>query len=286
MDISLHWTEQFARYGVAIVRGLVDREYCDGALERVRAIIGHDLPLHEWNKENTPELYQPFAEGYTEPEPVFAAVYDQPRLRAALDEMLGGPGRWNGERINYLFLKPYDPNAKAELSPTGHIDFGNQLVPILYRGFLFQVSLVDTEPFSGNMSYFPGTHKDVQKILIDNPEHIFKNAMPDVPMPEPLEFVAQAGDVVFWSHLVMHSGNVSHAAGRTPRCALTCECFNREWPLVVDPVNPNLSPWERSFAQNGYYEEKRGRAVELDNLKQREIYWSHIREKAAEKKAA
>jgi len=254
---NLHWTERFVRDGFVILKGLAGREFCEAALPRVREIIKHDLPLNEWNTENTPVLYHPFIEGYTPPEAVLDRLFDQPRLLAAIDELLGGPGHWNQVRNYYLFLKPYNPDIEAKLTPHGHIDFPNQLIPILYRGFLFQVSLVDSEPFSGNITFYPGTHKLVQKALLDKPDLQFPNGMPDVPLPEPVEFVAEAGDVVFWHHLIMHEGNESHAANRTPRVALTGEVFRENFLTKVDPAQPDLSPWERRLALNGYYEETR-----------------------------
>ena len=271
-----NWTERFVRDGFVILKGLIDREFCEAALPRVREIVNNDLPPNEWTKANTPTLYHPFIKGYTPPEPVLDKLFDQPRLLAAIDELFGGPGRWNQTRNYYLFLKPYDPEAEAKLTAHGHIDFPNQLIPILYRGFLFQVSLVDSEPFSGNISFYPGTHRLVQKTLMDNPDLQLPNGMPDVPLPEPVEFVAEAGDVVFWHHLVMHEGNASHAAGRTPRVALTGEVFCEQFLTEVDAARSDLSPWERSLALNGSYKETR---PEIENayFAKRQEYFESLR---------
>jgi len=197
---------------------------------------------------------------------------------AAIEAMFGATGGWNRKRNYYLFLKAYNPDAEAKLQPRGHIDFPNQPVPVLYRGFVLQVSLVDSEPFSGNITHFPSTHRTVQKLLIDNPDLQFPNAMPEVPLPEPVEFVAEAGDVVFWHHLVLHEGNPSHAAGHTPRIALTVEAFRDHWLTEVDPANPHLSPWERSLALNGPYEEQRPE-IEREVMAKRQEYFESLRPK-------
>jgi len=255
VDTSIPWTEHFSQYGFAVRRGLVDRDYCAAALADVRRITGNDLPLNEWTTENTQLLHRPFYEGSTPPEPVLEGVFEQPGVREAVEALYGGPGHWNEARNFYIFLRPYNPKGTQRLSPKGHIDFGNQPVPILYRGFTFQIALNDTEPFSGNLTIYPGTHKSVQKALIDDPQKQWQSGLADIEMPEPFEFVAQAGDVLFMHHLVCHSGNDSHADGRSPRVALHCETFRDEWLRVIDPARTDLSPWERSLAHNGYFEE-------------------------------
>jgi hypothetical protein len=255
IDESLDWTEHFVQYGFAVRKGLAGKAYCEQALLEVLRLTGNDLPLQEWSTENTKVLHRPFYEGATPPEPELERIFEQPRVRAAIEELYGGPGHWNQARNFYIFLRPYNPASQAKLSPRGHIDFGNQPIPPLYRGFTFQVALHDTEPFSGNLTIYPGTHKLVQQRLIENPELQYKSGNADVPMPEPFEFVAEAGDVLFMHHLVCHSGNESHAARRTPRVALHCEAFRDEWLRVIDPARLDLSPWERSLALNGYYEE-------------------------------
>jgi ectoine hydroxylase-related dioxygenase (phytanoyl-CoA dioxygenase family) len=276
LDESLHWTEHFARYGFAVCRGLVDREFCDEALADIRRKIDNDLPLQEWSTENTPVLHRPFFEGGTPPEPTLDRIFEQPRLRAAIEELYGGPGHWNEAKNYYIFLRPYDPKSEAKFSPRGHIDFGNQPVPALYRGFTFQVALADTEPFSGNLTIYPGTHITVQKQIIENPEQQYKSGTVELDAPEPFEFVAKAGDVLFMHHIVMHAGNPGHAANRSPRIALHCEAFRDEWLHSIDPSQPNLSAWQRSLAHNGAYEEA-GEVVEYQMTKRNE-YLEKLRE--------
>jgi len=275
IDDTLHWTEHFAQYGFAVRRGLVGRDYCERALAEVRRLTDNDLPLQEWSTENTKVLHRPFYQGATPPEPVLEQIFEEPGVRAAIEELYGGPGHWNEARNFYIFLRPYNPQSQAKLSPRGHIDFGNQPVPPLYRGFTFQVALHDTEPFSGNLTIYPGTHKTVQQRLIEEPELQYASGNADVPMPEPFEFVAQAGDVLFMHHLVCHSGNESHDAIRTPRVALHCEAFRDEWLGTIDPSRPDLSPWERSLAFNGYYEEPA--AVKEYQVQKRDEYLESLR---------
>ena len=71
-------------------------------------------------------------------------------------------------------------------------------------------------------------------------------------LPEPYEFVAEAGDVLFMHHLSLHSGNHSHSENRVPRIALCVDAWRDDWLTEIDPAD-SLPPWPRSLAQNGAY---------------------------------
>lgn len=284
LDFSLPWPDFYARYGFAVLPGLVDRAFCDEALARVREIVRCDKPLNQWATPEVPTLYRGYFEHAGTIDPVFEKLFHQPRLVAAIETLFGGPGHWNRERNYYLFLRPFEPKAAAGLSPQGHIDFGNQPIPLLYRGFTFQVSLVDTEPFSGNITIFPGTHAAVQKYLLEHPGEQFPSGLKDLgPTPAPYEFVARPGDVLFMHHLVFHSGNASHAAGRSPRVAIHAEAFRDAWLHELDPARGNLSPWERSLAHNGPV--RTTDDIEAVNMGLRRKYLADMR-KAAQDEAA
>jgi hypothetical protein len=64
--------------------------------------------------------------------------------------------------------------------------------------------------------------------------------------------------------------------GRTPRVALTGEVFRETFLTKVDPSEPDLSPWERSLALNGYYEETRPE-IENDYFAKRQEYFEGLR---------
>lgn len=279
-SVAMHWTDFYVENGFAIVPGLVDRGYCDEALDEARRIVKHDLPVSVWTTRNTPVLYTPYFEEAGSTNPVFDRLLEQPRLVAAIETMFGGPGHWDRRRNYYLFLRSFNPDGRAALTERGHIDFGSQPVPILYRGFTFQVLLADNEPFSGNLTLHPGTHKLVQKALIDNPARQFPSGLcEDIPQPPPVEFVGRAGDVCFMHHLVFHSGNDSHSANRRPRVAIHAEAFRERWLEAVDPTQGGLSPWERSVACNGAC--RPAPDTQVENLRRRREYVETLRKQAS-----
>lgn len=250
IDRSLHWTDHYVEHGFAVVKGAVGPGFTQPALAEVRRLLGHnDLPFHQWTKGTTPVRSTVPLSEYQ----FCNTIYDQPGIRGIIDTMFGSPDEWNGQRAWQLFVTPYDPEAKASLSNGGHIDFVETPIPIFGSGFMFQVSLVKTEPFSGNITIYPGTHKLVQRALVENPEMFFPSnpffkGLFDV---EPFEFVAEPGDVMIFHHLVGHAGNTNHAANRSPRIALHCQGLRQKWMHEIDPAAKGLGPWQRSLAFTG-----------------------------------
>jgi hypothetical protein len=289
VEPELHWTDHYAKYGFAIVPAVLDADYIDEAQSEVRRLVGNGLPFDQWTAENVPitsssgrvdasesddstksltdehRQHQPDRLGdsnyhggilhWSSPggddTPVLNRVYDQPRVRAAIDEMFGSSDLFNDERNFSLFIKPYGSNATRALNPVGHVDFVKKPIPIFGSGTPFQVSLVDKEPLGGNISVWPGTHRLVQKCLIGNPDWQYPTNWEDIPTGAPFEFVPAAGDMMFIHHLVAHAGNT--CCTRMPRVSLHCSAFQNEWVTEVDPAQPGLSPLLRGLAQNGRY---------------------------------
>lgn len=267
IDTSLHWTDHFAKHGFAVVKNILEPSFIQEALGEVKRLVNNGLPLDEWTCDNTPKL------GTQEHNEIFRKVYDQPKLRSAVDQMFGSPHCYTDERKFQLFFKPRDPAAKPELLKAGHIDFVDVPVPIFGNGFMVQVSLVDKQPFGGNITIWPGTHKVVQKRLMEDPTWRFPKNWDNISRGEPFEFVAGAGDALFFSHLVAHEGNP--CATPRPRISLHCQMLCKEW-LTEIKKDQDLSPWERSLAQNGPYK------VRGDEKKMMEAGYKARREKTPE----
>lgn len=250
---DLHWSEHYPKYGFAVAKKLLDDAFIADALREVRKIAGNDLPFDQWTTENTKHRY-----GDSSNNAVLAAVYDQPGIRAMIDTMFGSADAWDGARHFQLFISPYDTQRPADAPRKpfgGHIDFAdNKPFPVLGNGFVFQASLIDAEPGSGNIHIWPGTHKQVQAHAMADADWRYPKDIGDIDQPEPYEFVAEAGDVLIFSHLVLHSASPSCAAKRTPRIGLHCQANQHDWLSEVDPDAPQgLSPWAQSLAQNGRY---------------------------------
>jgi len=248
IDQKLHWTDHYAEYGFAVINDTLSQRFIDAALGEIREMFGHqNLPLNEWTAKNTPLRHNKPPKDLA----ICSTVYDQPGVRYVIDTMFGSPKEWDGTRMFQVFVTPYDESAKPEVSAEGHIDFVRTPVPIFGSGFVCQVSLVKTEPFSGNITIYPGTHKLIQKALVENPDLQYPEDLSKFLKVEPYEFVAEPGDAIVFHHLVGHAGNNNHAANRSPRLALHCLVDRGVWLNEIDPGDKTLSPWKRSLAHTG-----------------------------------
>jgi hypothetical protein len=237
IDPARPWTAHFVDYGFAVLKRLVDRELCGELLREVRRLLQDDRPLDEWGSESPGQKYMPLDVATM---PLLDSFAGNDRLRQALEEIFGSP---TSVVDNFsLWLNPYNPHGRPAFLPLGHIDSGDP-----DRGISWQVSLVDTEPFSGNTTIFPGTHRLVNEALRVRPELRGKGgAFLEVRRPfSPCEFVAEVGDVLFLHHLTCHSGNPSHAARRSPRVAIRAEAYYKGSERLA------LSPWQRSLLPPG-----------------------------------
>lgn len=252
IDQDLHWTEHYVEHGFAVIKRAFGPEFIEPALDEVKRLLDTELPPREWTSESHARRIP-----CNESMEVLPRIYDQPGVRDIIDTMFGDSREWNGERKFQLFVSAYNEKAEAKLSPAGHIDFVQCPVPIFGSGFMFQASLIDAEPFSGNLTIYPGTHRLIQKALIEDPDRRYPPDLRHLLVAEPFEFVGEAGDVIVFHHLVGHGGNHSHARNRTPRIVLHCQGLRNAWLNEVEPATPNLSPWQRSLACNGAYRVRR-----------------------------
>lgn len=250
IDKSMHWTDHYAKWGFAVVKNVVGQPFIEAALAEVRTRPGGEKPLTEWLQTDGVTGHFPYT---GKNHPVLATVYDQPGVRKVIDEMFGSPDVWNGERAFQLFVTGFNPEGKQELSPKGHIDFVRCPIPLLGSGFMFQLSLVKTEPFGGNITLYPGTHKQVQKCILDDETWRYPDGIDQIDAPDIFEFVADAGDMLLFSHLILHAGNYNHATHKSPRCCIHAQGLAKEWLDGIDPNEPNISPWKRSLAVNGAF---------------------------------
>jgi hypothetical protein len=237
IDTSIPWTEHFIKYGFAVLRNQVSPEFIERALQRIRENVegpGRDLPFDEWTVDNVKFV------GEVPGDPVLDTVYDQPNIRHIIDTMfgtseVGTPTGWSGVPAYRVFLTPFDPNYKPTRLWGGHIDFGGNMIPAFGDAFVIQVALHDTEPFGGNITVIPGSHKLVQKRAIENPLTQYPYDFEDFPFTEPYEFVAKAGDVFLMHHLSFHTGNSCGGATRKPRIALHTQAQRGSFLTLADP---------------------------------------------------
>lgn len=280
IDTSLHYADHFVEHGFCVIRNALTPEFCRRGIEEFQKALGTTLPPSQWT---TRTLNCPHSEGriggLTQLQPFVLTLYDQPGIRAIIDTMLG-PGEWSGQRSAHPFLCVYHEENKQRVAEWGHVDFLRVRIPIIGNAFVLQASLVDTEPFSGNITIYPGWHKRLQKLLLEEPNFWYADDGPEqerwrrvMPRTVPYEFVAKAGDVLLMHHLVGHAGNANAAANRSPRVAIHSQVIAKTWPSEIDASRKDLSPYLRSLSHNGSfklgYNEEEAQAVAYKERRER-----------------
>lgn len=253
IDPSIHWTDHFVNYGFAVLRNQLDSEFIASALGRIRENVegpGSNLPFDDWTVNNVK-----YAGGGAGDE-VLDQIYEQPNIRHIIDTMfgtskVGAPTGWDGVKSYQVFLTPFDPGYEPKPFHGGHIDFGGHLIPKFGNAFVMQIALHDTEPFGGNITVIPGSHKLVQKRVLDNPYTQYPYDFEDFEFAEPYEFVARAGDVFLMHHMTFHSGHKCGGATHKPRIALHMQIPRTTHLTLADPYDATNPPWVRSFTLNG-----------------------------------
>ncbi len=250
LEPNLDWTDHFVKHGFAVLRDQLTAQFMERALHRVRLLAGVDLPYEQWTVNNVRGGSTSFFD------PVFGEVFDEHKVRAMIAAMygtaeIGAPNGWNGARHAPVFLNPFSPGSKQGPPAASHVDFGHEIIPVLGSGFSFHVLLRDSEPFGGNYTIWPGSHKVVQKMVMDQPDLYPPDDFGGVDFGEPFEFYGAAGDMIVIHHLAQHSARPCCGTTRKPRIGLHAQVPRTTWLKSVDPENPNMSPFERSMALNG-----------------------------------
>lgn len=247
MDESLSWQQHYLEYGFCCLRALLPRSACAEALDEARRLVEDHRALEQWSVDRPGQRYAVY---YVGEAPAIDALSDHPRVTEVLEEFFGDNGFHHGPTDRHdparrrfaLWVNPYDPEARQRLHRLGHIDSGDPL-----RGVAYQIALASTSPYSGNTTFFPGSHRALLDWLADHPDPSWPGGTyPEVPRPAaPWEFVAGPGDLVIVHHLLFHSANPSHASDRSPRIAVRVEAFPKRPPSIQAPT----SLFERSLVR-------------------------------------
>jgi len=260
IDTNLHWTDHYVRYGFCVIKRAVPKPFCEAGVAAYQKALGTSLPPQQWSTETLSHEHLHGRINLHDPElrSTLETAYDLPGVQEIAATMFGGYDKWSGMQAAAPFLAVYHEENEQSLMDYGHVDFAEVRIPIIGDALVMQISLVDTEPFSGNITIYPSIHKPLQQRLLNDegfwyadtgPRHDAWRAFTGV--IDPYEFVAEAGDVLLFHHQVGHGGNVNAAANRSPRVAIHAQLSQKDWPNAVDPDRPNISPWERSVSLNG-----------------------------------
>jgi hypothetical protein len=214
MDITADQKTQFVEDGYICLRGAVAAPLFRQALQEINHSLGqqgmHPDQLQTMRAQTyCPELRHSAA---------LTALFNESAVFGAAEALIG-VGRL--QRVSGVQMALRFPRAgDAERTPPhGHLDgIGSGLngsdVGDYHRGFtaLAVVLLCDLpEPYSGNFTVFPGSHRTVEAHLKEHGVDILRHGCPELDWGEPLQITGQAGDVVIAHHQIIHTAAPNHS---------------------------------------------------------------------------
>ena len=211
--LSEQQKEQFIRDGYVVVRGLLPPDLVERTREDILAALEMDLTdSSTWNRE----IEAAWTVSHLTNDCRSAAV-EQVAEELVGPDFLRGISYHYGKRI--ADLEPYEegfipvltyptPGAPGEIVAKGfHLDGiqGTYLWPNLLSLVVFAY-LTDTAADGGATLVRPGSHRQVFEHCLEHGLSELQG-FPDLGYAEPVALEGEAGDVIFFHYLMVHSGS-------------------------------------------------------------------------------
>lgn len=252
--VGMEQKRELYEQGFMRLPGIVPRERVDAALRAINASLGSEgiepasLPTFR-ARSYAPELQlSPAITGLLNDTPLWGIA-----------ESLIGEGKVEAVGGGQIALR--FPSMDAPRAPHPHLDGMHSPlngVPegeILSFTALVGVFLSDVPAESaGNLTMWPGTHVGYERHFRERGPRSLIEGMPDVPLPEPVQVTASAGDAVLAHYQLAHgiAGNASphiryaifFRLKRVAHDERKWECLTdiwREWPGMADVTGAPLA---------------------------------------------
>lgn len=212
MELSAEQKRAFAERGFLKLPGVVPPRMVGEARRAINAFLGQNgMDPNELTKYRA----QTYCPGLGR-EPVITNLYNETPIKTVAESLIGA-GKVKQVNAGQIALRfptmdavPRDPTPHLDgmYSPTNGVKEGT----IGNFTALVGVFLSDLpEPFMGNFTVWPGTHKLYEQYFREHGPQSLLDGMPKVPLPEPEQFVGQAGDAALVHYQIGHgiAGNVS-----------------------------------------------------------------------------
>ena len=206
MELTREQKEHFYEQGYVLVPDVVPRERVDAALQAINHSLGEGIDPARLailrSQSHCPELQK---------EHIITDLYNDTPAKA-LVESLVGPGKVRPISSGQIALrfpiapgsapKPPLPHLDGMYTPTNGVPKGR----IMSFTALIGVALSDVGgPYAGNLTVWPGTHRLYETYFRQHGPEALLEGMPNVPLPEPVHIVAQAGDVMLCHYELAHT---------------------------------------------------------------------------------
>lgn len=218
MQLTYAQKQEFYQNGFVKIPGVVPQVMVDAAVRAINASVGQGIdpaqvPIYQ-ARSFCPELQR---------EAVITELFNKTPALSLAESMIG-VGKIQPVGAGQIALRfptlqdppaPPRPHLDGMHTPTNGVPAGT------IRNFtmLLGVALSDvTMPYAGNLTVWPGTHHIYEKYFRENGPEALLNGMPTVAIPEPVQLLAKAGDIIMAHYELAHG--VAQNVSPHPRFAI------------------------------------------------------------------
>lgn len=214
MEMTIEQKRQFAEQGFLKLPGVVPQEAVARARRAINGYLGEKgIDPAELTKYRS----QTYCPDLTT-QPVITDLYNATPIKDLAESAIG-VGKIKPVGYGQIALRFPSPDFEAAPRPPGpHLDGmyspSNGVKEGTIGNFtaLLGVFLSDLpEPFMGNFTVWPGTHKLYESYFREHGPQSLLKGMPPVEMPAPEQFLGKAGDAALVHYQIAHgiAGNIS-----------------------------------------------------------------------------
>lgn len=218
MQLTYAQKQEFYQNGYVKIPGVIPQVMIDAAVRAINASVGQGIdpaqvPIYQV-RSFCPELQR---------EPVITDLLNKTPALALAESMIG-VGKIQPVSAGQIALRfptlqdppsPPRPHLDGMHTPTNGVPAGT------IRNFtmLLGVALSDvTMPYAGNLTVWPGTHHLYEKYFREKGSAALLDGMPPVKIPEPVQLLAKAGDIIMAHYELAHG--VAQNVSPHPRFAI------------------------------------------------------------------
>jgi len=205
MQLTTIQKQEIWENGYTVARGVVPPVMVEAAKRAINNSLGEGMEPSQMPTLRA-QSYCPEVKNT----PVIVDLFNRTPAFSLAESVLGegnfGPALGGGQiALRFPMLRDPAPKAGPHLdgmsSPTNGVSPGT----IGNFSMLVGVLLSDLpEPNSGNFTVWPGTHRSTAKYFEEHGADAFLEGMPKIEMPEPVQIMGKAGDVVLCHYQVAH----------------------------------------------------------------------------------
>jgi len=208
VKLSFQQKQELITNGFVKIPGVVPKVMVKEARKAINHSIGKGIPADHKGANYCDELMG---------ERVITDLFNHTPAKAICDSLIGHYHPVGGGQIALRFPTYFEGDPPKDLG--AHLDGMLQLHEGIVHNFTALVGVLlsdQPEPYAGNFTVYPGTHRLYESYFREKgpdvilEEEAFKYARsPNVPLPDPVQIIGEAGDLVIAHYQTIHAGGLN-----------------------------------------------------------------------------